>query len=633
MRLPLKSPKLLALLLIALACLPALAQNQTTPLPPANRVFSVSPTGGDWVTQVNALFAACHNACDVHTPAGNYTTRTGTVLMHTAHQTLSGDGPALVNITAAQPNVIDWRLVPDFSFQAGASISGFTLTCAYFNPNKALQSVDHSECITIGSVLGMNLHDVNLYGPGDPASNFDSQGAEALVFQNVNNWMERWRITNVNIGGFAISLHFKTPVLPRQLYTLVTSGGSGYTTIPTLTFPPPPLQGGVTATGTVSIANGSVQQVLMTSNGYGYTSVPQPTLSYGDARITTYMGSGTDSYGYGRVQGLWTNQGAHSFGVRIDPGANVYNLLGFDYQVNSGHTTAADEYFSIAGNFTGVGFHVESENAGAPFTFAHVYSTGHMQFEGTFNGFGLENTVRADPGATFSVLPASNFADTMSGFGSLADYAGTGKTVALYPTQQLQQENPYVTAGQGYVASGSATAPVFLHDPQMPICFGTIPAAAVGQPMSNLRTTFCVFGNGDLHTPGGAVLGGSLAAGSIKANVVTAIHTQTGGPAPRVTTSAGTTVSLSANSTDSSGFVTVSLRAPVPAGALLFQLAFGSAWSGAPKCWLFPASLTTSSGANTAFVSPADISATGFRATLVQATATGPSTWAYKCEQ
>jgi hypothetical protein len=68
-----------------------------------NYVLYVSPTSGvDWVTQVNALFASCGYNCDVHRPAGSYTTSTGAVQMYHASQSLSGDGPTLVYIVASQ---------------------------------------------------------------------------------------------------------------------------------------------------------------------------------------------------------------------------------------------------------------------------------------------------------------------------------------------------------------------------------------------------------------------------------------------------------------------------------------------------------------------------------------------------
>ena len=168
---------------------------------------------------------------------------------------------------------------------------------------------DHTECITIGSVLGMNLHDVNVYGPGQSGSSQDPLGGEAVVMQNGVNWMERWRIANVNFGGFAVNLHFKAPVLQGGVFAAVLDGGSGYTTTPVVTFGVPNAKGGVRAEGVALVAAGAVQEIVMTKQGTGYGAAPAVTLSYGNARVQAYGGTGTDSFGYGKLSGVWTNQG------------------------------------------------------------------------------------------------------------------------------------------------------------------------------------------------------------------------------------------------------------------------------------------------------------------------------------
>lgn len=57
----------------------------------------------------------------------------------------------------------------------------------------------------------------------------------------------------------------------------ITSGGSGYTTAPTVTFSAP--ASGTTATGTSTIQNGEVISVTITNPGSGYTSAPTVTFS------------------------------------------------------------------------------------------------------------------------------------------------------------------------------------------------------------------------------------------------------------------------------------------------------------------------------------------------------------------
>ena len=61
---------------------------------------------------------------------------------------------------------------------------------------------------------------------------------------------------------------------------IITSGGSGYTSAPTVIFSGPP-SGGTLATGTAIISNGQVTGVTITSDGNGYTLVPTVSFSGG----------------------------------------------------------------------------------------------------------------------------------------------------------------------------------------------------------------------------------------------------------------------------------------------------------------------------------------------------------------
>jgi hypothetical protein len=68
---------------------------------------------------------------------------------------------------------------------------------------------------------------------------------------------------------------------------VVGSGGTGYTSTPTITIDDPSAEWGVTALATPEIRNGSVVGVEIISNGRGYTSVPNITFSSPDVGINT----------------------------------------------------------------------------------------------------------------------------------------------------------------------------------------------------------------------------------------------------------------------------------------------------------------------------------------------------------
>jgi hypothetical protein len=59
----------------------------------------------------------------------------------------------------------------------------------------------------------------------------------------------------------------------------ITAGGINYLNVPTVTFDPPDLAGGVQATGTVTIYNNEVVAVTMTNMGSGYTNPPNVTFN------------------------------------------------------------------------------------------------------------------------------------------------------------------------------------------------------------------------------------------------------------------------------------------------------------------------------------------------------------------
>jgi hypothetical protein len=57
------------------------------------------------------------------------------------------------------------------------------------------------------------------------------------------------------------------------------TGGTGYTTAPTLTFTAPQTAGGITATATATVASGVITAVTITNPGTGYTTAPTVTVT------------------------------------------------------------------------------------------------------------------------------------------------------------------------------------------------------------------------------------------------------------------------------------------------------------------------------------------------------------------
>ena len=68
----------------------------------------------------------------------------------------------------------------------------------------------------------------------------------------------------------------------------LTSGGSGYTSPPTITIQAPGTSWGIQATAVATIKNGSVDEITIVSSGRGYTSTPTMTIT-GSATATLEM--------------------------------------------------------------------------------------------------------------------------------------------------------------------------------------------------------------------------------------------------------------------------------------------------------------------------------------------------------
>jgi len=80
-----------------------------------------------------------------------------------------------------------------------------------------------------------------------------------------------------------------------QLYNtvakvVVSAGGTGYTSAPTVTIDDPSSDWGITATAVAEILDGTVSNVLLISSGRGYTSTPNVTFSSPDVGINTATG-------------------------------------------------------------------------------------------------------------------------------------------------------------------------------------------------------------------------------------------------------------------------------------------------------------------------------------------------------
>jgi hypothetical protein len=515
-----------------------------------NQVLYVDPDSGtDLITQVNALFTACNFYCDVHIPAKAtcYVVASGTILIHHATQTLSGDGRDKVRICYAGTAFLDWRMNSStYDFNTGGDVSGFTV----YLSNLA------GVALSWGSVLGPKLHDANIYGPGGIANQTPPVGtSQAVVFQNDYNWMERWSIVNVNFGGFAKTLHFMAPT-----------------------------------------------------------------------------GAGTDSYGYGLVHGVWTSQGAGTYGVVVDAGANVYNQLGFDYQFNSGATTTADEVFRIAGAFTGVNFAVTGENAGAPYTFAHILNGGFMKWHGDYSVFGSPLIIVDTPQPThgpipFQILTTAGSLGRSAGIPLLANYDGSGENFIVSPADIFTNDSDQFGARFGYLTSATTNKNAIYDASNANSLRCMFNRNSFGTEAS-LAKRWCVDGSGNSTQSGSMTAGSSIVAGGS-----TAGYFYGGDTAITLAGNLGTTAVCQTTFTcsKSSGTLLITTTTSITGNNIIVSVGFTNVLTKVPSCLLGAGNLATA--ATTFFPQPSGGFGAGFQIVTAGALASStPYVFTYHCE-
>jgi hypothetical protein len=196
---------------LALAILSPMANSQAIPSQPAggtpvlslkareiNSVLYVDrDSHTDIVTQINALFAACSNHCEVHIPAGAYKSDSPVpIKMQSAAQSLVGDGSSSVSILYTGVVALSWHVTDGSFITKAGRLQGITFICT--------KAATH--CISAGDSVGATFRDLVVYG---------ATTGDGVELHNANQWMERSTWENVHIGSpgreNAIGLHFTAP--------------------------------------------------------------------------------------------------------------------------------------------------------------------------------------------------------------------------------------------------------------------------------------------------------------------------------------------------------------------------------------------------------------------------------------
>jgi len=146
---------------------------------------------------------------------------------------------------------------------------------AYTNTLKVVRSIS-STALNAGATAGVLIENENDY----INNHLDGSGSNGI-------WAAKYpgALGNSLKVSFADSSTFDSNSVASAA---VSSGGSGYTEAPTVTFDAAPA-GGITATGTATITGDAVSAITITNPGNGYTSPPSITItsSSGSGAIAT----------------------------------------------------------------------------------------------------------------------------------------------------------------------------------------------------------------------------------------------------------------------------------------------------------------------------------------------------------
>jgi|TARA_B100002051_G_scaffold126224_1_gene120121 hypothetical protein len=167
----------------------------------------------------------------------------------------------LSTVTTATPH--------GFQVGMGVTLAGIGLTCAYGTKTYPDGKVGY--IFEVKSVPNSTTFTTNV-GPSTVPSTYTSGGTAKLDI----------------VRPFDGQNVFFDTLYQEVSKIKLTSGGSGYTSPPTITIQAPGTAWGIQATAVASIKNGSVDEITLVSSGRGYTSTPTITIT-GSATASVEM--------------------------------------------------------------------------------------------------------------------------------------------------------------------------------------------------------------------------------------------------------------------------------------------------------------------------------------------------------
>jgi hypothetical protein len=273
----------------------------------------------------------------------------------------------------------------------------------------------------------------------------------------------------------------------------VTNGGSYTTSGPSVTFTAPSTAGGVTATGTVTLApSGSVASVTITRGGSGYKSTPN--VSFGAPN------AGTTATGVAVVSGYVTN-------VTITKGGTYALAPTVTFSApQAGGTTATGTVVFARRGLTGTVTGVTINNPGSGYVTAPTVTF-------SASGLGSANTATGTSAITEAVT-AINIVNPGSGYTTapVVSITGGSPTTNAAATSALGQKVTAVNitnSGSGYTAA-----------PTVSFTGGAGPGGAAAQATIGSGGILTIYAQGDTQVINNAYSGPSASAAPFNAKTI-----------------------------------------------------------------------------------------------------------------
>lgn len=433
--------------------------------------ISVSPLSGIGNVTVSTTGASCSD-CLITDPAGNQ----NTTALNTSRYVKPSDGEMGVAINAAFSDCsLNCTVVP---------VCGTYTKSTTINLTRITESFEGNEGCVVINDSGTKFFDGHLDGahfsvltPGGSIGGFTvNMSNSAAVFASVGSWI-----------GF-------------RMHDIVAVG-----------------PGGQVSQNPPGTSQAIVFQNTATTNPNWFERWSIDNVNIGGWATNFHFmaptNAGTDSFGYKGQMNVFTNQGLGSTGILVDNGANVYHMLGLNYQFNLGTAGSGANplLFDIAGTFNGQNAVIVGENAAQPFVLYHVRSTGCMQLQGgvrTFGGYTYTADVTSSTSAPVScayIGPAFVDAPAIeSALPTVTNYPTSANTdtftMTTLETNNQNAEAGYTRGLLTRVSDGSVTS-YETFEAGLYKCFSTRNKFITP---NNLVYKWCVDSSGNTTQPGSA---------------------------------------------------------------------------------------------------------------------------------